>query len=105
MRLLHAAALSICLLNGAALAQPAQQQNQQQKHQQQQQQQKQQRKQQAIEQLKQKLQQGAELYERLKRHVDFKEREISGLRETLERKSSIIQLLEQKLAGLDGESP
>ena len=31
MRLLHAAALSICLLNGAALAQPAQQQNQQQR--------------------------------------------------------------------------
>ncbi|PIQ23397.1 hypothetical protein COW36_15850 [bacterium (Candidatus Blackallbacteria) CG17_big_fil_post_rev_8_21_14_2_50_48_46] len=62
----------------------------------------QQRKQQAIQTLKEKLQQGGDLYEKLKRHVEGKEREIARLHEDLERKESIIHLLDQKLdkAGL-----
>ena len=62
----------------------------------------QQRKQQAIQTLKEKLQQGADLYEKLKRHVEGKDREIVRLHEDLERKESIIHLLDQKLdkAGL-----
>jgi chromosome segregation ATPase len=64
----------------------------------------QQRKQEATLILKEKLKQGAELYEKLKRQVESKERKIDQLHEDLTRKESIIHLLEQKLenAGIVG---